>query len=169
MLGLYIRSYTIDRKHASSMVTAGATANTTEENGRASRDSGLLCSHSHGESIAIRSEDGSAAWEVGVDFAVPRQQVWAHLKRTQHMLGEWVNPHREQHTIPHGQTSITPNSFSTPTANGQSAPRSGGARNVGRGAGSHTPSTASESFSCLYTGLTYRSLLGMLGLAKRWP
>jgi len=32
-------------------------------------------------------------------------------------------------------------------ANGQSAPRSGGARDVGRGAGSHTPSTASESLS----------------------
>jgi len=32
-------------------------------------------------------------------------------------------------------------------ANGQSAPRSGGARDVGGGAGSHTPSTASESFS----------------------
>jgi len=30
-------------------------------------------------------------------------------------------------------------------ANGQSAPRSGGARDVGRGAGNHTPSTASES------------------------
>jgi len=29
-------------------------------------------------------------------------------------------------------------------ANGQSAPRSGGARDVGRSAGSHTPSTASE-------------------------
>jgi len=34
-------------------------------------------------------------------------------------------------------------------ANGQSAPRSGGARDVGRGAGSHTPITASESFSLL--------------------
>jgi len=34
-------------------------------------------------------------------------------------------------------------------ANGQSAPRSGGACDVGRGAGSHTPSTASESFSPL--------------------
>jgi len=33
------------------MVTAGATANTTEGNSRASRESGLLCSHSHGESI----------------------------------------------------------------------------------------------------------------------
>ena len=32
-------------------------------------------------------------------------------------------------------------------ANGQSAPRSGGARDVGRGAGSHTPNTASESLS----------------------
>ena len=30
-------------------------------------------------------------------------------------------------------------------ANGQSAPRSGGARDVGRGAGSHTPSRVSES------------------------
>jgi len=35
------------------MVTAGATANTTEENSRASRESGLLYSHSHGESIAF--------------------------------------------------------------------------------------------------------------------
>ena len=34
-------------------------------------------------------------------------------------------------------------------ADGQNAPRSGGARNAGRGAGSHTPSTASESFSKL--------------------
>jgi len=38
-----------------------------------------------------------------------------------------------------------PKSFSTPTANGQIAPWSGSARGVGRGAGSHTPSTASES------------------------
>jgi len=38
------------------------------------------------------------------------------------MLGGWVNPHREQQTIPQGQTSIPPKSFSTPTANGQSAP-----------------------------------------------
>ena len=40
-----------DRENASSMVTAGATANTTEGNSRASRESGSLCSHSHGESI----------------------------------------------------------------------------------------------------------------------
>jgi len=33
------------------MVTAGATANTTVKNSRASRESGLLCSHSHGEFI----------------------------------------------------------------------------------------------------------------------
>jgi len=36
----------LDREDASSMVTAGATANTTEGNSRASRESGLLCSHS---------------------------------------------------------------------------------------------------------------------------
>jgi len=40
-----------DREDASSTVTAGATANTTEGNSRASRESGLLCSHSHGEYI----------------------------------------------------------------------------------------------------------------------
>jgi len=34
------------------MVIADATANTTEGNSRASRESGLLCSHSHGEHIA---------------------------------------------------------------------------------------------------------------------
>jgi len=40
-----------DREVASSMITAGATANTTEGDSWASRESGLLCSHSHGESI----------------------------------------------------------------------------------------------------------------------
>jgi len=35
------------------MVTAGATANTTEGNSRASKESDLLCSHSHGESIGL--------------------------------------------------------------------------------------------------------------------
>ena len=33
-----------------------------------------------------------------------------------HMLGGWVNPHREQQTIPQGQTSSPPKSFFTPTA-----------------------------------------------------
>jgi len=33
-----------------------------------------------------------------------------------HMLGGWVNPHREQQTIPQGQTSSPPNSFFTPAA-----------------------------------------------------
>jgi len=42
---------TVIREDASSMVTAGATANNTQGNGRASRESGLLGSHSHGESI----------------------------------------------------------------------------------------------------------------------
>jgi len=38
----------VDREDASSMVTAGATDNTTKGNSRASRESGLLCSHSQG-------------------------------------------------------------------------------------------------------------------------
>jgi len=49
-------------------------------------------------------------------------------------------------------------------ANGQSAPRSGGARDVGRGAGSHTPSTASESFSIADVGLTQLVPTLMFGL-----
>jgi len=52
-----------DREDASSMVTAGATAHTTEGNSRASRESGLLCSHSHGESIVF-------VWGFGVPFEV---------------------------------------------------------------------------------------------------
>jgi len=32
------------------------------------------------------------------------------------MLGGWVNPHRDQQTIPQGQTSRPPKYFSTPTA-----------------------------------------------------
>jgi len=54
------------------------------------------------------------------------------------MLGGWVNPHREQQTVPQGQTSLPPKSFSTPTANGQSAPRTGSARGVGRRGEPHT-------------------------------
>jgi len=56
------------------MVTAGATANTTEGNSRASRESGLLCPHSHGESIAgeggvsglssRRGEQGGVGWPI---------------------------------------------------------------------------------------------------------
>jgi len=38
------------------MVTTGATANTTEGNNRASRESGSLRSHSHGESIDMQLE-----------------------------------------------------------------------------------------------------------------
>jgi len=41
----------VNREGTSSVVTAGATANTTKGNSRASRESGLLCSHPHGESI----------------------------------------------------------------------------------------------------------------------
>ena len=85
----------------------------------------------------------------GVSESAPAQSEMRRyrLAFTRYMPGGWANPHREQQTIPQGQTSIPPKSFSTPTANGQSAPRSGSARGVGRGAGSHTPSTASESFS----------------------
>jgi len=72
------------------------------------------------------------------------------------ILGGWVNPHREQQTIPQGQTSIPPKYVSTPTANGQSAPRSGSARDVGRSAGSHTPSTASESFPHTHTAASMK-------------
>ena len=32
------------------------------------------------------------------------------------MLGGWVNPHREQKTVPYGQISSPPNYFFTPTA-----------------------------------------------------
>ena len=55
-----------------------------------------------------------------------------------YMLGGWVNPHREQQTIPQGQTSLPPKYFSTPTANGRSAPRTGSARGVGRRGEAHT-------------------------------
>jgi len=40
-------------------------------------------------------------------------------------------------------------------ANGQSAPRPGSVRGVGRGAGSHTPSTATESFSYTIIDMEY--------------
>ena len=46
-------SFTAGREGAS--FTAGATADTTEGNSRTSRESGLLCSPSHGESIASQS------------------------------------------------------------------------------------------------------------------
>ena len=49
---VYKSSVTSDREDASSLVTAGATANTMKGNSRASRGLGLLCSHSHAESIA---------------------------------------------------------------------------------------------------------------------
>jgi len=83
----------------------------------------------------------------------PEINSWKGESRTC-MLGGWVNPHREQQTIPQGQTSISPKSFSTPTANGQIAPWSGSARGVGRGAGSYTPSTASETDSTRSTHFT---------------
>ena len=58
--------YIYDREDASSMVTAGATANTTVKNSCASRESGLLCSHSHGESIDRRGIGGDHCLNVAV-------------------------------------------------------------------------------------------------------
>ena len=49
--GLTRVNMNLDREDAPSMVTAGATANTTEGNSRASRESGLLWSHLHGAFI----------------------------------------------------------------------------------------------------------------------
>jgi len=59
-----------DREDASSMVTAGATANTTVKNSRASRESGFLCSHSHGESIGGSRVCGDTAGEICVAGSV---------------------------------------------------------------------------------------------------
>ena len=69
---IYISTHTpardCDREDASSMATAGATANTTVKNSRASRESGLLCSHSHGESMRLSEIttpsqlDGARPW-----------------------------------------------------------------------------------------------------------
>jgi len=52
------------------------------------------------------------------------------------MLGGWVNPHREQQTYTAG-SNIEPAQILL-HANGQSAHRASGARDVGRGAESHT-------------------------------
>ena len=46
----------VDREDASSMATVGATDNTTVGNSRAYRESGLVCSHSHGESIGLSTQ-----------------------------------------------------------------------------------------------------------------
>jgi len=57
-------------------------------------------------------------------------------------------------------------------ANVQSAPRSGGARNVGRSAGSHTPSTASESFSQRDIGIDpyiYTYIYVCIHIQRRFP
>jgi len=66
------------------------------------------------------------------------------------MLGGWVNPHREQQTIPQGQTSLPPKSFSTPTANGQSAPQTESARGVGRRGEPHTEHGLGVFLASLY-------------------
>jgi len=71
----YVRSSTTDREDASSMVTAGATANTTEGKSRASRESGL-CSHSHGESIATATSSSRRIYR-GSFTEFPREGISA--------------------------------------------------------------------------------------------
>ena len=65
------RGLTADREGASTLVTAGETANTTVKNSRASRESGLWCSHSHGESIAAGPSPAPQR--------SPRRERWAHM------------------------------------------------------------------------------------------
>jgi len=56
-----------------------------------------------------------------------------------HMLGGWVNPHREQHPIPQGQTSSPPKSFFTPTASPLASSRPLSCEgNIYIGVGKHT-------------------------------
>jgi len=76
-------------------------------------------------------------------------RIWprAPLQVGTFMLGGWVN-RTQRATHYTARSNIEPAQIVL-HANGQSAPRSGGVRDVGRGAGSHTPSTALESFSHL--------------------
>jgi len=68
-----------DREDASSMVTADATANTTVKNSRASRESGLLCSHSHGESIDPQSSDCAQSWRVPTFFIRVNLYIYIYI------------------------------------------------------------------------------------------
>jgi len=61
-----------DREDASSMVTAGAAANTTVKNSRASRESGLLCSQSHGGNYPVKAKRRITPW--------PLQDILSTLK-----------------------------------------------------------------------------------------
>jgi len=73
---------------------------------------------------AIAKDVGKELRSVKISFAptLDRTEMNDGKGYNPYMLGGWVNPHREQQTIPQGQTSIPPKSFSTPTANGQIAP-----------------------------------------------
>ena len=68
-----------------------------------------------------------------------------------YMLGGWVNPHREQQTIPQGQTSIPPKSFSTPRVNPNLNPNPNPGSHT-HGARSRSPSrhTHTHVYMCIY-------------------
>jgi len=71
--------------------------------------------------LVVKAREESAS-QCAVSCVNPSYQRKHARFPTCDLLGGWVNPHREQQTIPQGQTSIPPKSFSTPTANGQIAP-----------------------------------------------
>ena len=67
----------VNREVASSIYTAGATANTTERNSRrASRESGLLCSHSHKESIGVAGSADATKTETTYTKTTQHTGLW---------------------------------------------------------------------------------------------
>jgi len=67
------------------MFTAGVTANTTEGNSRASRESGLLCSHSHGESIAFTPLSSLSPVGGLLGSSFDHRKLEDSLRRTEHL------------------------------------------------------------------------------------
>jgi len=63
------------------MVTACATANITEGYSRSSRESGLLCSHSHGESIGLQPKRQGMEVREQLAVAVHRVAAAEELRR----------------------------------------------------------------------------------------
>jgi len=58
-----------------------------------------------------------AEYDIHILVAASQEYVNTYsTRRTNSMLGGWVNPHRERQTIPQGQTSSPPKSFLTPAA-----------------------------------------------------
>jgi len=77
------------------------------------------------------------------------------------MLGGWVNPHREQQTIPQGQTSSPPKSVFTPTAKARpdQAALEAPAGSDGTANGAWTIELVSPPLECL---------LGHIPFSRRW-